>query len=492
MNTHFKGFSKIFSFTFNQHTKSKGYKLSTIGIALLCLILPAAIMIGIELMSEPAQPEPDMGAGYEQEYEEPGVEIGDLEDQEVVDMSVLKNIYLVDISDNKKADFEVLEQLLAMNYGEQVKVKDFGDDLKKANKASKGNDDTLLIITDQVGSEYTMNIVLPEGSEMDMAVANQFEILLMTVADFNTVGLGGEAYYFPGTSINGFYEPVLESETAGSEEIIDEEELSAEELEAQMEADEAQAKEELKRLVSMVMSYLNVMILYFFVLIYGQGVANSVIMEKSSKLMESFLVCVNPAAIIMGKLFAITLTGIIQLFSWLVSLGASFAIGMFAVKEINPDSTMAIFEIWDMLKSLTEGMFSPLNCIMALVIIMCGMLLYCALAGIGGAMASKAEDLSSANILFTMVLVVSFLAALFGGGLDGDYNAIFDWIPFISVMLTPSRIALGMIPLWKSLMCIGLSLAVTVVVTFIAGKVYKNLVFYRGDALSPFKRYPFT
>ncbi len=461
MKTNFKGFYEIFSFTFNQHTKSKGYRISTIGIALLCLILPAAIMIGIELISEPPIPDNEPVVEYEESYEDESVE------PEIVNMSKLKNIYLVDLSNERKANFEVLNQMVSMTFGTNVNIKDFSDDLEKASNLSTGKDDTLLIVTEQIGSDYTMNVVLPKDSNMDFSVANQFEMLLQTVADANTIRLGGEAYYFPETNVNGTNEPI-------------EEEYDAE-------AAEAKAKQELKEMVSMIMCYLNVMILYFFVLIYGQGVANSVVMEKSSKLMENFLVYVNPAAIIMGKLFAITLTGIIQLFSWLISLGASFALGMFTVKEINPDTTMPIFELWEMLKSLTEGMFSPLNCILALITIMAGMLLYCALAGIGGSMASKAEDLSSANILFTMALLVSFMAALFGGGLDGSYNPIFDWIPFVSVMVTPSMMALGMIPLWKSLMCIGLSMVVTIFITFIAGKVYKNLVFYRGDVMEPGK-----
>jgi ABC-2 type transport system permease protein len=162
-------------------------------------------------------------------------------------------------------------------------------------------------------------------------------------------------------------------------------------------------------------------------------------MEKSSKLMESMLVAVNPVAIILGKLFAITLTGVIQIISWLGSLGLSFVIGNYGVKAINPDSTMEIIEMFKMLRELTEGMFSPMNCILAAVFIILGMLLYCSLAGIGGAMASKAEDLSSANMMFTLVLVVWFLATIYGGGMEGTANPVMDWIPFTAVMVTPAN-----------------------------------------------------
>ena len=87
------------------------------------------------------------------------------------------------------------------------------------------------------------------------------------------------------------------------------------------------------------------MVLYFFVLAYGQGVANSVVTEKSSKLMESMLVAVKPAAIILGKLLAITLTGIIQLFSWIFGLIISFFIGSKIVLSINPDTDLSLIHI---------------------------------------------------------------------------------------------------------------------------------------------------
>ena len=164
--------------------------------------------------------------------------------------------------------------------------------------------------------------------------------------------------------------------------------------------------------------------------------------EKSSKLMESMLVAVKPAAIILGKLLAITLTGIIQLFSWIFGLAISFFIGSKIVLSINPDTDMMIIQGFKMLGNMAEGILSPANCIMALLMIMTGMLLYCALAGAGGAMASKAEDLSSANAIFSLVLVASFLVSIYAGGvMEGDMtDSILDWIPFTSVMITPAKV----------------------------------------------------
>ena len=92
---------------------------------------------------------------------------------------------------------------------------------------------------------------------------------------------------------------------------------------------------------------------------------------------------------VLGKLLAITATGIMQLFSWIISLVISFAAGTAIVKSINPETDMFIIKIFDILGTLVNGIFSPANCIMAIFMVISGMLLYCALAAIGGALASK-------------------------------------------------------------------------------------------------------
>ena len=97
MKNQLRGFSKVFSFTFKEHVKSKGYKNSTILIALLCLLLPAAVMTGLEMTSG----------------DEPQTEQTQVQQQEApLDLSQVKNIYLVDMSEDKKADMMELPVLL--------------------------------------------------------------------------------------------------------------------------------------------------------------------------------------------------------------------------------------------------------------------------------------------------------------------------------------------------------------------------------------------
>ena len=166
MKNQFKGFSNVFSFTFKQHIKSKGYKTSTILIALICLILPAAVMVGVESLGS--------DAGEDKSYQEQQAP------QTAVDFSEIEEIYTVDISDDRKADLSQLPEILNST-GISAKIKDYGEDFDKAEKDSAGEKNTILIVTQQQGTDYTLNILLPAGSDISEDTANGFDSI-MTVS----------------------------------------------------------------------------------------------------------------------------------------------------------------------------------------------------------------------------------------------------------------------------------------------------------------------
>ena len=436
MKSELKGFNKIFAFTFLQHIKGKAYKTTTLAIALALLLIPMAIFVGIEVFGG--------------EDESGQIEV------EAVDMTTIKSLYIVDDTDDQKADMSALPLYLNQS-GMNVEAKQFGS-VEKAAAAAQKNGNALILYTSKDGGLYTTNVIIPEKSKISQDEAYTFQIYL------------DNYLYALDVAVNGSIpeEPVDDFDDAEFD-------------------DEAEKEEETVNLAFMVVSYLNVMILYFFVLAYGQSVANSVVMEKSSKLMETFLLSVKPTAMILGKLLAITFAGVIQFMSWVLSLILGVLGGVGLVNLINPEADLAIVNIFEMIKDMTAGMFSFENCVLALMMVLVGLMLYCSLAGIGGALAGKSEDLASTNVIFTMVLVISFLVCIYTGALAGDVNAVpwLDWIPFTAVMITPAKALLGVIPLWRILLSFGIIAVSTLVITFIAGKLYKMLVLYKGEAPKP-------
>ena len=109
-----------------------------------------------------------------------------------------------------------------------------------------------------------------------------------------------------------------------------------------------------------MLPYVNIMLLYFLILFYGQGTANCVVLEKSSKLMDTMLVSVKPEAMVIGKVLAQAFTCVIQIALWVIGLWGGFAAGIWAVKTINPDTTMPLIQMFGHM-GLLSSIFTPVN-----------------------------------------------------------------------------------------------------------------------------------
>ncbi len=464
MKKEFRGFGKIFSFTFLHHVKSKGYIASTLIIAMLCLLIPIGVMAGRELIGggEP-EPEPGINSGMETTMEpESGEEI-DLEKE----FEKLQYLYVVDRSQDGLEELAGFGDYLRQERGMYLQVIDLGSDMEKAAELSSGKRDVMILTADQVGKDFELNLLVPEGGISEMAAESLVPLLDQYMESAKD-------------RINGAED--ADGNSAEAEEVGN----GAAEAE-----DGENDLDDLKKILAMILTFLNIMVLYFFVLIYGQSVAGSVVMEKNSKLMEVFLTAVKPSAMIMGKLLAISLSGMVQLVSWVVSILAGLALGGSFAQAINPDAGDPLGELFSLISSLTDGMFSAATLVAAVVMALLGVLLYCSLAAIGGSLASKQEDLSSTNVVFTLILIISFFAALYGGGIEGFgadaglLKTLLDWIPFTAVMVTPSKILLGLIPLGYGLGSIALTAAMTILLVAAAGRIYKAMALYRGQLLSP-------
>ena len=58
--------------------------------------------------------------------------------------------------------------------------------------------------------------------------------------------------------------------------------------------------------------------------------------------MDSFLTCIRPEALILGKLLAMVTAAVTQIAVWALSLIGGFAGGYFITLGINPDSDMIL------------------------------------------------------------------------------------------------------------------------------------------------------
>ncbi|MDO4344681.1 MAG: ABC transporter permease [Eubacteriales bacterium] len=432
---------KIFSFTFLQHVRGKGYRSATVIVTLLCFLLPAVIMPAIQYF------------GGKDTYQ-----------------SRVQSIYVADLDAEHEADYELLnkldkEQFCNLSYTET-------DSVEEAVRLAAQDGYGLALVVEKQGA-YRINVLLPEESELtkddarayEKFVEDNFRSILAQKSGLNMIQMTELT-----KPVEISYREYSKSAAPGMAE----------------ESDEFAAA---KKIFSAVLPYLNIMILYFMVLAYGQGTANSAIMEKTSKLMDLFLVSVKPQEMLLGKVLAITASGILQLFCWIGGLVGGFAVGTYFTKLIDPQTDMALIQLFEAFGELS-GMFTLHGSLLALLMLAAGLLLYCSLASVGGAMAGKPEDLSNTNSIFVLVLIASFFATMYSGGISADTpwlttNSWQMWVPFTAILIMPTKMILGSVTLAEGLLSTAIVIAAAVVITMAAGRLYRMMSLYKGNPPGP-------
>lgn len=435
-----KGFGTIFWFTFVQHVKQKGYRNVTIIVAVLCLLLPAVIMPAIEYFKE------------DEAYE-----------------SKVNKVYVVEKDEkaDKGTDYGVLRSVDPERFADVVYETE--NSVEAAAKKAEADGYSVVLVVDHQEKGYRLDVLLPDETKLNKKDADAYEAFL-----------------------SGAFRHILIQKSGLAAAQIAEMTMPIETVwrDSSVPADESDEYAEAKSILAMVLPYLNIMILYFMILAYGQGTANAAIMEKSSKLMDLFLVSVKPQAMLLGKVFATTATGVLQIFLWIGGLFGGFALGGYFTKMVNPKTDMALIQLMDTFGEFS-GMFTVSGVVLALLMLAAGLLLYCSLAAIGGAVAEKPEDLSTTNMLFVLVLLISFFATLFAGGTgsgvpwDGVTWQV--WMPFTAILAAPTKILLGAMSVPEAALSLGIVVATATLITVIAGKIYKMMSLYKGNPPGPKK-----
>jgi len=435
MKTGLKGYRKVFSFTFSQQVQKKGYRNATIIVALLCLLVPAIVMSLVEITGR-----------------------GNSEDRQAAECRA-DRIHVVDKSPDPVGDLSFLNDL-GFEGCDHFEYIYFGMDEEQAIR--QAGERTLLLIIDNQNDGYSINVIIPENSDLS---SNDAEIYRGFIhSNFRFV-----LFKKTGTDMSRLSElsipVVIEFDTVDDGSV------------------QEKGADIAREIMTIVLPFVNIMVLYFMILMYGQSVANSVITEKSSKLMDFFLIAIKPQALVMGKMLAIAFSGLLQLTIWLASLFGGFAAGTYIVKLIDPNTEMGLISFFGTL-DLFSGMFSLPAIFIALLIVIAGFLLYCSLAAIGGSMAGKPEDLTSTNFLFTLSLVASFLCTIYAGGRGNVLSSSeqwLNWFPLTSILVTPGRVLLGDISTAAALGSLVVVLACTLLFVILAGKIYSMLSLHKGN-----------
>jgi ABC-2 type transport system permease protein len=112
-----------------------------------------------------------------------------------------------------------------------------------------------------------------------------------------------------------------------------------------------------------------------------------------------------------------------------------------------------------------------------------GYALYSCLFAVGGAIASRPEELQGTTFPITLLGMGGFFAAMFAGDDPaGPVARVATFVPPAAPLVMPVRSAAGELPLWEAIVGTGLVLATIAVVVPLAARIYAGgALFTRGQ-----------
>lgn len=210
-------------------------------------------------------------------------------------------------------------------------------------------------------------------------------------------------------------------------------------------------------------------------------VASSVVVEKSSRVLEYILISVRPLAIIVGKVLAMLAATLLQMLMLILGLVISNKISVGIAGEEN--TVLSQYLSPEILSNLKPG-----NVIIGLVVAGIGMVLYATLAGLCGATVSRMEEVNECLTVLTMATLVGFYIGITAAGVmmssgATTFSTFALLFPLSSAFLLPGALLVGRVDLWILLLSI-LILIISVMVMFaFVAKVYESLILYNGKRI---------
>jgi len=201
-------------------------------------------------------------------------------------------------------------------------------------------------------------------------------------------------------------------------------------------------------------------LLYYSLLVYGTMVAQGVVEEKSSRVVEILLATVRPWQLLLGKVIGLGAVGLLQLLVIsTVGLALSSAFDVVDVGSVG-GTALATGVLWYLL----------------------GFFLYATVFAAAASLVSRQEELQSVLTPISMTIIVAFVAGinLMIGSPSGTAVTVLSLLPPFAPILMPGRMAMGVATTWQVVLSIVLALAAIAAITWLGGKVYANAVLRTG------------
>ncbi|MCR5226715.1 MAG: ABC transporter permease [Eubacterium sp.] len=441
----FKNFDKVFKFTFRNQTSTKGYKRGTFLTAFILFIIPVAIfsIVGYVLKND------------DDELKSCGAE----------------RVYVVD-PEAPNADFNILNVTGVEGYTDiQYSNAETVDEALETME-SRGEKKSIVLQIRKEDGQLQSRIILPDVCELEKDDVKNYN-------DFIDESGNVFALIASGIDMGDMTEVMKQTDYSvyDSDGFRDGTDLytDAGKLNEQQNA-------KILPVFNMILTYVCVIFIYMIIIMYGNSILQNIVLEKSSKLMDTMLISVAPQALVFGKMLAVLTSGILQLLVWIAGLVGGVVAGLkiFGTMLDGADTVVMTF-----VKSFADlGLFKPVNVIVGILALIFGIIMYASLSAVAGAISSSREEAASNQSLFIMLLLFGFYAVLFKGMNTTNPALWLYLVPFTSAMVLPSGICSGIISTGVAVAGLVILVVCSLGLIILAGKLYKMMSLYKGNKVS--------
>lgn len=235
--------------------------------------------------------------------------------------------------------------------------------------------------------------------------------------------------------------------------------------------------------VAIIVGGIFTLLIYIFVITYGGMVMQSVIEEKTNRIVELLVSSVKPFQLMMGKIIGVMLVGIAQMALWGVMLsiimtvasvvfGISQAPSMAAGQPMSPSMMSMSQDTQEILTAIVNLPYLEIG-LMFIIMFIGGYLLYSSFFAATGASINEQEDANQFVVPITMITLFGLYAAMYSiENTDGPLAFWASLFPLTSPIVMMIRIPFG-VPLWQEVLSIALLYASALLMVWIGSKIYR-------------------
>lgn len=240
--------------------------------------------------------------------------------------------------------------------------------------------------------------------------------------------------------------------------------------------------------VATIIGMIFTILIYMFILMYGNMVMQAVLEEKKSRIVEVMVSSVKPVNLLIGKIVGIGLVGITQLAIWGILTGGLFSLLSFLVASPEQAASMTAgmggmgnmsamgnvggIQLEGILRSILRINW-PEVVLCFLLFFIGGYILYASIFAMFASAVDSEEDTGQFLTPVTLLIMFAFFAGFYSvNNPDGPLAFWASLIPFSSPIVMMVRIPFG-IPLWEKLLSIVLLYGSFILISLVAARIYR-------------------